>query len=53
MYWHECEPVNPMLIMLPMMQYGALCLFGRWALELVTLDIIFYVVAGKGKIKGR
>ena len=34
MYRHECEPVNPMLIMLPMMQYGALCLFGRWALVL-------------------
>ena len=26
MYRLECEPVNPILILLPMMQYGALCL---------------------------
>ena len=28
MYQYECEPVNPILIMLPMIQYGALCLIG-------------------------
>ena len=28
MYRHECEPISPIMIMLPMMQYGVLCLFG-------------------------
>ena len=37
MYRHECEPVNPKLIMLPMMQYGALCLFGEVGSGGVTL----------------
>ena len=27
MYRHECEPVSPILIMLPTMQYGVLYLF--------------------------
>ena len=37
MYRHECEPVNLILIILPMMQYGALCLFGKVGSDGVTL----------------
>ena len=38
LYRHECEPVNPILIMLSMVQYGVLCLFGEVGSDGVTLD---------------
>ena len=38
MYMHECEPVSPILIMLPMMQYGVLCLFEEAVSGGVTLN---------------
>ena len=41
MYRHDCEPISPTLIMLPMMQYGVLCLFGEVGFGSVTLISFF------------
>ena len=46
MYRHECEPICPILIMLPMMQYRVLYLFEEVGSGGVTLKIV--ILSGGG-----
>ena len=47
MYHHECEPVRPILIVLPMMQYGVLCLVGEVGSNGLVLNIILLWGGGR------